>query len=164
MIQVKDLSGVVLHKIDAATLRGATLNGANLIWANLSGANLSGADLSEANLNGATLRGANLSGADLGAPTAVLLASWGYVSADLCAALMRYDAANCPDGMARFTAWAQGGACPYDGLRVSRAANFQQQREHWNPNAPLLSAYDLMVRVIREKCANSDFHDKGGVA
>jgi hypothetical protein len=39
-------------------------------------------------------------------------------------------------------------------------ATFTQQRELWNPDAPVLSAFDLMVRLIREKCADSDYHDK----
>ena len=89
-------TGVVLHTVNAETLRGANLGGAyltganlggadlyganlggadlygaNLIraylyGANLNGANLRGANLSEANLNGANLYGANLRGATMG--------------------------------------------------------------------------------------------------
>ena len=54
-------TGVVLHTVNAETLRGADLTGAYL-----SGACLNGADLTEANLNRANLSEANLSGADLG--------------------------------------------------------------------------------------------------
>ena len=58
-------TGVVLHTVNADTLRGANLSGADLRGANLRGANLSGADLRGANLRGANLDGADLSGANL---------------------------------------------------------------------------------------------------
>jgi len=143
-----------------ANLRGADLRGANLCGANLGGANLRGADLRGANLCGANLCGADLRGANGYAPTMVLLAGWGNVSPELCALLMRYDAANHPTGVEAFTAWANGGACPYSGQRIARVAVFSEAKEHWNADAPVLSAYELMVRVIREKCKDSDYHDK----
>jgi hypothetical protein len=91
----------------------------------------------------------------------VLLSNIGHVSSELCALLMRYDAANHPGGVEVFTTWANGGACPYaSGAKVQRVAQFTEQREHWNADAPLLSAFELMVRVVREKCAGSDYHDK----
>src|SRR3990167_5216234 len=147
-----------------ADLSGADLSGANLSWANLSRANLSradlsGADLSRANLSGADLSGANLSGANGYAPVMVLLALWGGVSPELCRLLMRYDAANHPQGVEAFSAWAAGGACPYSGQRIARVAQFTEAKEHWDASVPVLSAYELMVMVIREKCAASDYHD-----
>ncbi len=126
-------------------IHAAIVSRANLSWANLSGANLSGADLS---------------GADGYAPTMVLLASCGNVSPELCTLLMRFDAANHPDGVAAFQAWADGGLCPYNGVRVARVAQFIEVESLWSADAPVLSAYELMVRLIREKCANSDYHDK----
>ena len=139
-----------------ADLTGADLTGANLTGANLSEACLTGAYLSRAYLRGANLRGANLREAQLPATTMMLLAYWGDVSPELCRDLMRYDAANHPDPSA-FDRWAEGGPCPYTGVRIERAARFIQQATLWSPGeAP--SAYQLMVRLIREKCADSDFH------
>jgi uncharacterized protein YjbI with pentapeptide repeats len=65
MIEIRNMSGDVIHRYDGANLRGAFLSGANLRGAFLSGAFLSGAVLSGAVLSGANLSGANLSGADL---------------------------------------------------------------------------------------------------
>ena len=139
-----------------ASLSGANLRGANLRGASLSGANLIGASLSGANLTGANLIGANLIGANLPATTMMLLAYWGDVSPELCRDLMRYDAVNHPDPKS-FDLWAAGGPCPYKGAKIERAANFTHQASLWSPGeAP--SAYQLMVRLIREKCADSDFH------
>ena len=68
-------TGVVLHTVNAETLRGADLSGANLSKAylpeanlreaDLTGANLRRANLTEADLIGAKLIGADLSGANL---------------------------------------------------------------------------------------------------
>ncbi len=58
------------------------------------------------------------------------------------------------------TAWAKGGACPYADVKVQRVANFQERRDCWKPRRKLLTAYQLMVKVLREKCADSDYHDK----
>jgi hypothetical protein len=152
-----NLSGADLSRAD---LSRADLSRADLSRADLSGADLSGADLSGADLSGASLLWANLSGANLGVPSIWLIASWGEVSPELCALLMRHDAANHPKGVEAFDAWKDNGACPYSGMRIQRVATFTQQRELWNPDAPVLSAFDLMVRLIREKCADSDYHDK----
>jgi hypothetical protein len=146
--------------LSGADLSRADLSRADLSRADLSRADLSGADLSGANLSGASLLRANLSGANLGVPSIWLIASWGEVSPELCALLMRHDAANHPKGVEAFDAWKDNGACPYSGMRIQRVATFTEQRELWNPDAPVLSAFDLMVRLIREKCADSDYHDK----
>ena len=58
-------TGVVLHTVNAKTLRKANLRGANLFGADLRRANLYGADLSRADLTWANLYGADLYGADL---------------------------------------------------------------------------------------------------
>jgi hypothetical protein len=146
-LRYANLSGADLSGAD---LRYANLSGADLRYANLSGANLSGANLRYANLNGANLSGANLSDADLPSPTIVLLARW-TVSDILCRDLMAYDAACHPDPMA-FTAWARGGPCPYNDVKVQRAANFKEKRELWDANAVLSRPYDLMIRVLTENC------------
>jgi hypothetical protein len=66
MIKIKHkITGKVLLKVEAESLRGANLSEANLLGANLLGANLRLANLREANLLGANLREANLLGADL---------------------------------------------------------------------------------------------------
>ena len=142
-----------------ANLWGANLWGADLRDADLRGANLWGANLWDANLGGADLRDANLGGANLGGAkwsdathwptiTAVLLASWGEVSDDLCRDLMRYDACCHPDPTA-FDRWAAGGPCPYDGLKIQRAAHFQEKKELWVPGP--VRTYDLFTRLLAEK-------------
>jgi len=152
----------------SADLREADLRGANLSEAYLSGAYLSGAylrgadlreaDLSGANLSGAYLSGAYLSGAKLPSPTIVLLCNWGEVSDKLCRDLMRFDAAYHPDTTA-FDTWASGGPCPYDVVRVERAANFRENKALWKPGRPR-KPYNLMIDLIVEKCSDSDWHKK----
>ncbi len=144
-----------------ANLRGANLYGANLYGADLRGADLQGADMRGANLYGANLRGADLYGADLRgadlrgtdlpAPTMMLLAFWGEVSGALCRDLMVYDA-SCHPVPTAFDRWARGGNCPYSGVKVERAALFQEQRALWDAAAPLCRPYDLMQRLLEEKC------------
>lgn len=138
-------TGAVILETKAETLAAALAQAAE------KGANLQGADLQGANLRGAYLQGANLYGAYLPAPTAMLLASWGEVSDALCRDLMTYDAACHPDPTA-FDRWAKGGECPYSGVKVERAALFQEKRVLWDATAPLCRPYDLMQRVLAEKC------------
>lgn len=138
--------------------RRANLRDAYLGDANLRDANLRDADLTGANLTGANLGGADLADANLPSPTMMLLANWGGLSENLTRHLMRYDAANHPKPKA-FDKWAVGGECPYSGIKIARAANFIENREWYTPG-PAKSAYWLMVRVIREKCADSDYHVK----
>jgi hypothetical protein len=151
-LQGADLQGAYLRGADlqGADLQGAYLRGAYLQGADLRGADLRGADLQGADLRGADLRGADLRGADLPAPTIVLLAFWGALSGGLTADLMRLDAACHPDPTA-FDRWAAGGSCPYEGVRVQRAAEFKEVRELWVPG-PCPRPYDLMVAVLAEKC------------
>ncbi len=163
-----DLRGANLCGADlrGADLRGANLRGANLYGADLCGANLYGADLCGANLRGANLRGANLyganlyganlcganlCGADLPSPTVVLLARWGNVTEELCRDLMTYDASCHPDPTL-FTKWAEGGPCPYSHIKVERAAIFVEVKTLWKENLPLCRPYDLMTRLLAEKC------------
>jgi pentapeptide repeat protein len=150
--------------LGGADLRGANLQGANLGDANLGDANLWSANLRDANLGGADLRGANLQGANLQgahledakwddathwpAITAVLLASWGKVSDELCRDLMRYDAVCYPDPTA-FDRWAKGGPCPYDNVHIGRAAYFVQKKELWAPGN--VRPYDIFQRLLAEK-------------
>ena len=141
-----------------ADLSRVNLSGADLSGADLSRVNLRGADLSRADLRGAYLSRADLSEADLPSPTMVLLASWGQVSDDLCADLMNYDAACHPDPSA-FERWVATARCPYEDVKFARSANFGECRGLWEPARPLCRPWDLMVRVIREKCMDSDFHD-----
>jgi hypothetical protein len=142
-----DLSGADLR---SANLSGADLSGADLSGAKLIGADLIGADLIGADLSGANLIGANLSGADLPSPTVVLLASWGTVSDQLCADLMLFDSQCHPDPVA-FDMWVSTGTCPYSGVKVQRAANFAEKKELWG-QGQASSIYDLMARVLAEKC------------
>jgi uncharacterized protein YjbI with pentapeptide repeats len=147
-----DLSGADLRSanLSGADLSGADLSGADLSGAKLSGADLIGADLIGADLSGANLIGANLSGADLPSPTVVLLASWGTVSDQLCADLMLFDSQCHPDPVA-FDMWVSTGTCPYSGVKVQRAANFAEKKELWG-QGQASSIYDLMARVLAEKC------------
>ena len=143
-----DLRGANLY---GANLRGADLRGANLYGANLCGADLYGANLRGADLYGANLYGANLRGANLPSPTAVLLANWGNVTEELCRDLMTYDASCHPDPTL-FTKWAEGGPCPYSHIKVERAAIFVEVKTLWKENLPLCRPYDLMTRLLAEKC------------
>ena len=108
------------------------------------------ADLSKANLSKANLSEADLSEADLPAPTMVLLARWSDISSQLTADLMLFDSTGHPDP-AKFEIWASGGSCPYSGVRVRRLSHFQEFRELWGKGKPD-TIYNLMVRVLREKC------------
>ena len=63
---------------------------------------------------------------------------------------MFFDATNHPEP-AKFDAWAKGGQCPYSGVMVSRAANFRESRELWGKGVSC-RPYDLMTRVLAEKC------------
>jgi hypothetical protein len=143
-----------------ANLRAANLSDANLSYANLSyanlraanlrAANLRAANLSDANLSYANLSYANLRAANLPAPTAVLLAYWGELTAQLCADLMLFDSLNHPDPEA-FQRWVDGGNCPYASIHVQRAANFSEKKALWGQGQSC-RPYDLMVRVLGEKC------------
>ena len=148
-----DLRGADLYGADlrGANLRGANLRGADLDGADLRGANLRGANLYGANLRGADLDGADLDGANLPSPTMILMASWGSVSDLLCRDLMNFDAACHPNPL-KFEAWAKGGECPYQGEKVQRAAIFAENRLLWDATAPMCRPYDLMVRLMAEKC------------
>jgi hypothetical protein len=130
-----------LSLVLAALADGADLRGADLYGANLYGADLRGADL----------RGANLYGADLPSPTMVLMANWFEVSVDLCRDLMNYDAA-CHPNVQKFTEWAAGGVCPYSDEKVERAALFKEDKRLYDPTAPACRPYDLMRRLLEEKC------------
>ena len=94
------------------------------------------------------VRSANLYGADL-SPTMVLLAIWGELSEQLTADLMLFDASAHPD-QAAFQRWADGGPCPYEGIKVQRAANFKESKKLWGTGKPD-TIYNLMVRVLKEK-------------
>ena len=119
--------------------------------ADLSGANLSGADLSEASLSWANLYGADLSEADLPPYPMILMARWGGVGPKLCGDLMRYDAANHPKPK-MFTAWAEGGPCPFgSGVKVQRAANFCEDKKYWKPGTAR-SARSLAVELMATYC------------
>ena len=136
------------------------LNGEeNGVRMNLEDCDLQEIDLSGAYLSGANLSGAYLSGANLSSPTGMLLANWGELSSELTIHAMNYDAWF-HDSPEKFTIWANGGACPYADSKFQRACNFREKRELFNPSLPLMRGWDLMVAIIREKCANSDFHDK----
>jgi|688.fasta_scaffold747850_2 hypothetical protein len=93
MIEIRHRdTGVVLHTVNAETLRGADLDGANLRGANLIGAYLSGADLTGADLSGANLYEANLNGANL---TRADLTGANLYRANLYGATMGADKLSC---------------------------------------------------------------------
>ena len=148
--------------MEKSDLQNANLSGADLSEANLYRANLSGANLSGANLYGANLSGANLYRANLSSPTGMLLAQWGEVSALLCQQAMAFDA-SCHNDPKLFDNWKENGNCPYSNSKFQRACNFREKRDLWDSTIPVPRVWDLMVALIREKCANSDFHDKPSV-
>jgi hypothetical protein len=149
------LGGTRANDLRGADLHGVDLHGVDLRDADLYRANLRGVDLREANLRRVDLRDANLRGANLPSPTMLLLASWSDVSEDLCRGLMRLDAACHADSEA-FDRWAAGGPCPYNGQQYQRAAIFHERKEWWSPG-PSPRPWDLMVRLLREKCKDSDY-------
>ena len=151
-----------------ANLCGANLRGASLYNANLRDASLRGASLQDANLHHTNLKGANLYYADLiGAnlrkiknfhPYQLFSCYWGKLSDDLTAHCMAFDASNHPYPK-MFDDWANGGRCPYS-VKVERVINFEENRSLWDPNLKHMSPWDIMVEILKEKCANSDWHYK----
>jgi len=135
------------------------LRGADFIQTNLHGCRFQDTDLRLAVLRGANLEEASFQGTDLRetylpAPTMVLLANWRNrnLSRDLIRELMRYDAANHPDGTVAFNRWSKGGHYedyPYRSQKIERAANFTEDPNLWEPG-PSKSAYELMALVLKE--------------
>jgi hypothetical protein len=154
-----DLSDANLSRANlfGAYLSFANLFGANLFVADLSSANLTGAYLSNANLSGADLSGADLSSTKLPSPSEVLLANWGELSDELTQKAMAYDASFHHDPSS-FDRWKKTGVCPYSDVKYQRACNFRENSSLWDPSIPAPRGFDLMVEIIREKCANSDWH------
>jgi hypothetical protein len=135
-----------------ANLWNADLRYADLRYADLLDADLRDADLRYADLRDAGLRNADLRGVKWPSPTVVLLAFWGAVSDDLCVELMRYDAYNHHDPKS-FDVWKETGVCPFGSTSYQRSANFTERRDlwpGWNPRKKVLSAYELMQRLIAE--------------
>ena len=147
-----DLSSADLRYADLryADLGSADLGYANLGYANLSYANLRSANLRSADLSSADLSSADLRYADLPSPGVVLLCNWGDLADESIAALMRLDASAHPDPEA-FDRWAQGGPCPYSGVKVQRAANFSEDKNLWIPGPPP-TLWEAMRMVLDEKC------------
>jgi hypothetical protein len=141
--------GSLLGEFPGADIKEALENAARS-KANLDGANLDGANLDGANLVRANLDGANLVRANLPSPGVVLLACWGDLSDATTLALMRLDASAHPDPFA-FDRWAAGGVCPYTGVRVERAARFQERRHLWIPGPPP-TLWEALCMVLDEKC------------
>ena|SRR5437868_1880912 len=141
IIEIKHrITGSVLYSCEAKSLKDAVAQ-----------AMANRADLRGSDLRGSDLRWSNLSGSNLPAPTVVLLATWEDVSEQLCADLMLFDSTNHPSPEA-FEAWAHdNGNCPYSGVHVQRAANFNEDEELWGKGV-YCRPYDLMARVLAEKC------------
>jgi hypothetical protein len=159
-LRYADLSYAYLSSADlriadlsSADLRYANLRYANLRYANLRSADLRSADLRYADLSSADLSSADLSSANLPPPTVVLLAAWQELPDDLTAALMRLDASCHPLGPEPFEQWAKhNGPCPYEGVRIQRAANFQERKECWGLKTEPLTIYQIMDRILKLKC------------
>ena len=157
--------------VSHADMRGADLSGACMsdvhgACAILSSARLRGADLSGANLRGARLyradmRCARLRGATLPTPPMLLLAEWGALSDGLTALALAYEASCHPDPDA-FSRWSEeGDRPPHAGdARVPRACHCIGRPECWDSDLAAPRPYDLMVALVRECCADSDFHDE----
>ena len=137
----------------SANLKGADFECSDLRSAIFRYSDLRGADLGGTNLLGADLQGAKVNGISWPAPTAVLLANWGNLSDQLTADLMLYDSMCHPDPSA-FDRWAseEDGPCPYEhDSHVDRAAHFSEKRHLWGQGEPC-RPYDLMMRVLEERC------------
>lgn len=159
-----NLSGIDLRR---AILGGAYLRAANLKDAQLDEAYCNDTYFGDADLRGACLDftslyyayliGANLRGAYLGSPSSILLAEWGNLSPDLTLAATRYNAANHSKPFIRWTSRTHFNT-------VGFLVNFTEYDDDmftldYLLAAPPPSAYELMVALIREKCADSDYHD-----
>jgi len=159
MMQRANLSCADLR---GASFRSADLNGADLTGADIRGADFTDADLRGANLTNAACQHANIIGAKLDgqtrlpSPQALLSMHWGHVDGDLCASMMRFDAASHPGGCEPFTHWADedSGDCPYAGhsCRVERAASFCEESSSFNASEPVPDSWPLAARVLLAKC------------
>jgi hypothetical protein len=145
MVEIRRFCGKVLYSAAVNTVAEA------LIAAVLRDANLRGANLGDADLGDADLYGADLCDAKHYTPPQVLQASWGVVSDELCSQLMSWDEANHPNPAA-FKVWASGGMCPYTNTSVERAAFFIEKRSLYKEGQVVARPYDLMTRVMNEKC------------
>jgi len=160
-----DLSKAALHN---ANCRDSDFRGASLAYANLTdthmrsddlrgvlftGAVLKRTILTKANLRGAILIGATIEDCALPSPAMLLTAWWGDVSDELTTLLMRYDAANLPNGIDAFDAWANNAhtPSPYENSKFERSTNYNMLKECWSPG-PALSAYQLAEMLLRNYC------------
>ncbi len=154
-----------------ADFRGADLRGCGFESADLNGANLVGADLRACNFRDADLRGANLTGCNvqhacmkgakidsrtrLPSPTALLSMQWGPVTDDLCAKMMRFDAASHPGGVDAFEKWNDDGdgACPYaHDCKVERAAFFHEDSSNWQAGMTAPEPWQLAAELMLAHC------------
>lgn len=116
-----------------------------------------GTNLICSNVNRTCFINANLKGCNIGAPTGMLLASWGTLSKKLCQKAMAYDAANHHD-KSRFDYWKKTGLCPFKNLNYTRSCNFDERIFWWDPEITAPSALELVIEIIKEKCISSDWH------
>lgn len=147
-----------------ATMTNAVLKTCDFHSSNLSNANLSDSDLENSDLwncvfNGTYLTNCNLKGVRIGSPTMILLANWGELSDELTTLAMAYDA-SCHQDKKSFEDWSKWGSCPYKTTNYDRACKFVESRQLWNSEIKVPGAFELMIKIIREKCANSDWHDQ----
>jgi Pentapeptide repeats (8 copies) len=148
-----DLRGADLRGADLweADLRRADLRGADLWEADLRGADLRRADLWEADLRGANLRRADLDLNDLlksnSVQTILTIINWGDLSDEMTLEMMRHDAESC--GLDKMTAWANGGACPFQNGK--RDYMFTEKKELWVEGVSELRGIKLLEALWEEK-------------
>jgi hypothetical protein len=159
-------------QLQRADFRGADLRMCQFESADLNGANLVGADLRSANFRDADLRGANLTGCmmhhasmkgakiDCGtrlpSPTMILSMQWGPLESELCAKMMRFDAASHPGGVEAFEKWNDDGdgACPYaHDCKVERAAFFHEDSSNWTAGMSAPEPWQLAAELMLAHCS-----------
>lgn len=133
--------------------------GSNFSNANLINATLEHSNFSRCNFISSSLLNSSLKGSKIGSPGMFLLANWENLSEELTALAMAYDA-SCHHDKKLFEDWAKNGDCPYELASYERACFFNEKRSLWDSDLKPPGALELLIRIIKEKCADSDWHNK----
>lgn len=144
---------------EGAIFSESDLTAANLSKADFERASFYGCNLTSINILHSDVSGTNLKNAILCAPTAMLLADWGELSDELTALAMAFDA-SCHQDKELFDNWSEWGPCPYGETNYQRACNFLEKRSLWHSSIAPPTPYNLMIMLIKEKCADSDWHEQ----
>lgn len=140
-------------------LKHCDLTGSNFNYTDLWSSNLEDSHLVNCSFIGSNLLECNLKNTKLGSPTLLLLADWGELSDELTKLAMAFDA-SCHHNKTLFDAWSESGRCPYMSCSYERACKFKEKRYLWDAEIKAPGALELMIKIIQEKCVDSDWHNK----